>query len=88
MEAEEIDQMIAELSKKMKDDPIPMMSLKSFRLVSHINVNFSPAMYPLQWQIKGGGHSWHAKTWQNCMLAPPPLGNPCSASALPAIIIG
>ena len=19
-------------------------------------------MYPLQWQIKGGGHSWHAKT--------------------------
>ena len=35
MEAEEIDQMIAELSKKMKDNPIPMMmmSLESFRLV-------------------------------------------------------
>ena len=33
MEAEEIDQMIAELSKKMKDDPIPMMRLESFRLV-------------------------------------------------------
>ena len=32
MEAEEIDQMIAELSKKMKDDPILMMSLESFRL--------------------------------------------------------